>query len=122
MKQKTISFQSRLSSLRYAVRGISSFFNEEPNAMMHLVATILVIIAAGYFDVSNYEMIALVIVAGFVWVAEIFNTVIERIMDFISAERKPEIEFIKDLSAGGVLLSAFIAVVTGAIIFIPKLF
>ncbi|MGK2861674.1 MAG: diacylglycerol kinase, partial [Chitinophagaceae bacterium] len=38
------------------------------------------------------------------------------------AERKPEIEFIKDLSAGGVLLSAFIAVVTGAIIFIPKLF
>jgi len=122
MKQKTLSLQSRMNSFGFAIRGISKFFQQEPNAWIHLVATIILFIAAVYFGVSNSEMIALIIVSGFVWVAELFNTVIERVMDFISVKKNPEIEFIKDLAAGGVLLSAITAMITGAIIFIPKLF
>lgn len=77
---------------------------------------------AVYCRVSLTEAVALIIVTGFVWVAELFNTVVERIMDFISGQRNPDIKIIKDLAAGGVLLSAITALVTGAIIFIPKLF
>jgi diacylglycerol kinase (ATP) len=54
--------------------------------------------------------------------AEIFNTAIEKIMDFVSPELHPEIKLIKDLAAAGVLLAAFTALVTGAIVFIPKFF
>ncbi|MGZ8558195.1 MAG: diacylglycerol kinase family protein [Chitinophagaceae bacterium] len=122
MKQKTLSLQSRISSFGFAFRGIFKFFQEEPNAWIHLAATILVFIAAFYFDVSDNELVALTIVSGFVWVAEIFNTVVERIMDFITLKKEPEIKFIKDLAAGGVLLSALTAVVAGAIVFIPKIF
>ena len=122
MKQKTLSLQSRISSFGFAFRGIFKFFQQEPNAWIHLAATICVFIAAVYFDVSTSGMIALLIVTAFVWVAEIFNTVIERIMDFISVKKEPEIEFIKDLAAGGVLISAITAIVVGAIVFIPKLF
>lgn len=122
MKQKTFSFQSRLSSFGFAFKGISKFFLQEPNAWIHLVATIIVFIAAVFFKVSNSELISLVIVTGVVWVAEIFNTAVERIMDFISIKKNPEIEFIKDLAAAGVLVSAITAIVTGAIVFIPKLF
>ena len=43
-------------------------------------------------------------------------------MDFISCQKHPEIKIIKDLAAGGVLVSAITALITGAIIFIPKLF
>ncbi|MEI9913359.1 MAG: diacylglycerol kinase family protein [Bacteroidota bacterium] len=71
---------------------------------------------------SGTEIILLVIVTGFVWSAEIFNTSIERIMDFISPEHKPEVKLIKDLAAAAVFISALIAFITGAIIFIPKLF
>jgi diacylglycerol kinase (ATP) len=68
------------------------------------------------------EIIALVFAVGFVWVAEMFNTCIEHIMDFISTEKKPAIKFIKDLSAGAVLVAAITALITGSIIFIPKIF
>jgi len=75
-----------------------------------------------YFKLSSNEIICLVIVTGLVWVAELFNTAIERIMDFVSGQRHPGIKIIKDLAAGAVLLSAVTAFITGAIIFIPKLF
>jgi len=86
------------------------------------VATLIVFAASIFFDVSNVEMVALIIVTGFVWAAEIFNTVAERIMDFISTERNSKIELIKDMAAGAVLVAAITALVTGAIVFIPKLF
>ncbi|RZK46376.1 MAG: diacylglycerol kinase family protein [Pedobacter sp.] len=54
------------------------------------------------------------------WVAEIFNTCIERIMDHTSPERHPDVKFIKDLASGGVLIAAITAVIVGLIIFIPK--
>jgi len=123
MKQQQQFFlRSRLKSFGFAFNGLLIFFKQEPNARIHLIATLTVFIAAVYFNVSFIEVIALVIVTGFVWVAEIFNTVIERIMDYISTEKSSAIKFIKDLAACGVLLSAMTAMVTGAIIFIPKLF
>ena len=122
MKQKTFSFQSRLNSFGFAFNGLFKFFREEPNAWIHLIATVAVITGAAYFKISAGELIALIIVMGFVWVAEIFNTVVERIMDFITTQRNPKVEFIKDLAAGAVLVSSIIAAITGAIVFIPKLF
>ena len=122
MKQQQFSLRSRLSSFGFAFSGLVAFFRQEHNAWIHLIATLTVFMAAWYFDLSLYEIIALIIVTGFVWAAEIFNTAIERIMDFISTEKNSKIKFIKDLSACGVLLSAITAMVTGAIIFIPKLF
>ena len=122
MKTKQFSFRERANSFRFAGEGVYNFFANEHNAWIHLAATITVFIAALCFRVSRMEMISLVIVTGFVWSAEIFNTVIEKIMDFVSPELHPEIKLIKDLAAAGVLLAAFTAVVTGAIIFIPKFF
>jgi diacylglycerol kinase (ATP) len=122
MKIKSISLHSWWKSFRFAFNGIYQFFQQEPNARLHLIATVLLLVIAWYFQVSNAEKIALVIVTGGVWVAEAFNTVIEKIMDLISPERRPEVAFIKDLSAGAVLLSALTALITGAIVFIPKIF
>ncbi len=122
MKQINFSFRSRASSLGFACEGLLSFFRGETNAWIHLASTLAVCVLAVYCRVSLTEAIALIIVTGFVWVAELFNTVVERIMDFISGQWNPDIKIIKDLAAGGVLLSAITALVTGAIIFIPKLF
>jgi diacylglycerol kinase (ATP) len=122
MKTKQFSFRSRANSLRFAWEGICKFFEQEHNAWLHLSATVAMLIAAWCFRVSLNEIILLVIVTGFVWTAEIFNTAIERIMDFISPGYRPEVKCIKDLAAAAVLLAAFIALITGAFIFIPKLF
>lgn len=55
-----------------------------------------------------------------VWTAELFNTAIEKVMDFISTERLPQIKWIKDMAAAAVLITALAAVIIGALIFIPK--
>ena len=57
-----------------------------------------------------------------VWMAELFNTAIEKTMDFISKEAHPQIKLVKDLAAAAVLIAAIAAVLVGALIFIPKLF
>jgi diacylglycerol kinase (ATP) len=72
--------------------------------------------------VTRNELLALVFAIGFVWVAEMFNTCIEKVMDFVSDQRNSDIKFIKDLAAGAVLTAALTALAVGAVVFIPKLF
>lgn len=122
MKEKIFSSGSRLNSLGFAARGIVGLFRNEPNVWIHSVASILLLIASFYFDVSRMELIALVIVAGLVWVAEIFNSAIERIMDFVCPTHHEAAGFIKDLAAAAVLFSAILALAVGLLIFIPKIF
>ncbi len=122
MKTKQFSIRARANSFRFAWEGICKFFSEEHNAWIHLAGTVAVLIAAGWFRISRHEMILLVIVMGFVWTAEIFNSAIEKIMDFIQPEPHPEVKRVKDISAAAVLVAAFIALVTGVFIFIPKIF
>ena len=118
---KKFSLSARLLSFRYAFSGIRLFLAKEHNAFLHLAATLVVVVLSWTTKVSSLEAIALAFAIGFVWVTEMFNSCIEKIMDFISEDPHPSIRFIKDLSAAAVLISAFIALVTGFIIFIPKL-
>lgn len=122
MKTNQFSFRKRAASFRFAFNGVRSFLREEHNARIHLVATVTVFTAAWWFRLPVREVILLIIVTGFVWTAEIFNTAIENIMDVISTERHPAIKLIKDLSSAAVLVAAFTALMTGLFIFIPKLF
>ena len=122
MKSQGFSIRARVRSFRFALAGISSFFVREHNAWLHFMATIAVFILAALVGITKTELLALVFAIGFVWVAEMFNTCIERVMDFVSDQRHKEIKFIKDLAAGAVLTAALTALAVGAIVFIPKLF
>ena len=119
---KQFSFRARANSFRFAWEGIYRFFTGEHNARIHLVSTIMVFIAAGCLRVSRQELVLLIIVTGFVWAAEIFNTAIEKTMDFIEPGYHPKVKTIKDLAAAAVLVAALTAFAAGAFIFIPKIF
>lgn len=118
---KPFSLRARSKSFGYAFSGIKLFFQQEHNALLHVVATILVISLVFIFPVSTVEIILLTFSVGFVWAAELFNTAIEKAMDFISTEKQAPIKYIKDLSAAAVLIAAGTAFVTGLLVFIPKL-
>ena len=122
MKSQGFSIRARVRSFRFALEGIYSFFKREHNAWLHFLETIAVFILAAVVGVTKNELLALVFAIGFVWVAEMFNTCIERMMDFVSVKQDTEIKFIKDLAAGAVLVAALTALVAGAVVFIPKLF
>ena len=119
---ESFSFTKRLRSFRFAFKGILTFFEAEHNAWVHLFTSFIVVLLALIIPCSSTEIIMLVFAMGFVWAAEIFNTAIERIADQISLEQNPQIKFIKDLSAAGVLIAALSALIIGSVIFIPKIF
>jgi diacylglycerol kinase (ATP) len=115
------SLKARRRSFRHALEGLLKFLLSEHNAWIHLLATMLVLLLSLIFKVSTGEALAVTLTIGLVWVAEIFNTTIEKIMDFISKEKNETIKTIKDISAAAVLVSAVVALITGCIVFIPKI-
>ena len=105
----------------HALTGIRSFIAAEKNARFHGLATVAVLGLSWILHNTPGEWIAVGMAIGFVWVAEMFNTCIEKVMDFISKERRAEIRFIKDIAAGAVLVASLTALATCLLIFIPKL-
>ena len=119
---KKFSFRDRLKSFVYAWEGIKAVLRTEHNTWIHLGLTILSIVLGFVMLISRVEFLALIAVIAMVWVTELFNTCIEKIMDLVSIEKHPRVKIIKDIAAAAVLVAAIAAIVTGAIIFIPKFF
>ncbi len=120
MAQEHFSLKKRIESFKYAFNGLKILVKEEHNSRVHLFAMIFVIIAGSIFDISKNEWIAVIFAVGFVTATELINSAIEYMADFIYPERHDAIKRIKDLAAGAVLISALSALLTGLLIFIPK--
>jgi diacylglycerol kinase (ATP) len=110
---------ARLRSFGYAWRGIVWLVLTQGNALVHLAATVAVLVAGFYFKVSAGEWLALVLSMSTVWLAEGLNTAIEALADRITTERDPLIGRAKDVAAGAVLIAAIAAAIVGAIVFWP---
>lgn len=122
MEQRKFSWKERGNSFTYAWDGIKAVLQTEHNTWIHLTLTVVALSLGFILNISAGEFTGLIIVMTMVWTAEIFNTAIEKTMDFISKEKHPQIKLVKDLAAAAVLITAISAIVVGAIIFIPKLF
>jgi diacylglycerol kinase len=120
-KNRSLSLMQHLKSFVYAFNGLKVLMKEEVNARIHLIITIIVILAGFLFKISISEWLFISVSIGFVFVVEILNTAIENISDFISPEKNDKIKKIKDLSAAAVLISALTAVVVGLIVFLPRI-
>lgn len=121
MRSNKFSIKARLLSFRFAGEGVLFFFRYEHNAWIHLVATVAVLLAGWLFKLAAMEWVAIIFAIGLVMVTEIINTSIEKIMDHLSPETHPAVKVVKDLASAAVLFAAFVAVIVGLIIFIPKL-
>jgi diacylglycerol kinase len=106
----------RRASFGYAISGIISFVKSEPHALIHLLATIVVILFGCWYKITRSEWLFIVLAIGGVWATEMLNTAVEKTMDH------PSVKVIKDLAAGAVLMAALAAAIIGAVIFIPYIF
>ena len=121
MNNEKFSLKKRIKSFSYAFAGLRVLFREEHNSWIHATAAVLAIVMGFLFRISPREWIAVVIVIGMVFAAEIINSSIERTADFVKAERDDRKRDIKDLGAAAVLVCAIAAAVVGIIIFLPKI-
>ena len=119
--RKAWTFVNRAQSFTHAFRGLRIFFITTPNAYIHFVAVIIVIIAGFYYKVSEFEWLALVLAMGLVFVSEAINTAIEIDINLTSPQFHPYARDTKDVAAGAVMLSVFISIIIGMIVFLPKI-
>jgi diacylglycerol kinase len=119
--QTKFSLSRQAKSFKHAFYGISIFFKEEYNARIHLLAAVLVVIGGIVLKISVTEWVAVILSMGLVLTAEIINTSIENLADFVQPEKYPQIKKVKDLAAAAVLVTAIAAFIIGLIIFLPKL-
>ena len=110
-----------LASYRYAMRGIWLAFRYDRNMIFHLAAAVVVLIVNFLLDISRTEWLITLMLIGIVWMAEIFNTAIEKLADRVTKEHDPMIGMAKDLAAGAVLIICFAAIVCAVIIYLPYL-
>lgn len=112
-----INVLKMLTSFVFAWRGIRLAVKEENNMRVHFVAAIVVVVLGLYLQIALTDWAILLLVIGMVWTAEIFNSAFERLVDMVSPDFNEKAGKIKDMAAGGVLVTAIVAVIVGIIIF-----
>lgn len=91
------------------------------NAWIHTAATIGVIVAGFFFQLSHAEWCWIILSIAIVWTAEALNTAFEFLADVASPEFHPTVRDAKDVAAGAVLVTAVAAIIIGGLIFWPHL-
>jgi diacylglycerol kinase len=110
-----------IAGFGYAFSGLWYVVRTQRNARVHAVIATLAIITGLVLHISNVEFAIVFIAIAGVFIAEMFNTVIEICVDLASPGYHPLAKIAKDVSAGAVLTSAFLAVIIGLCTFGPRL-
>lgn len=104
--------------MKFAIEGLKLASKEQTFRIFCIIAVIVVFLMF-FFNVSLYERLILVLIMTFVMVFELINSRIERILDIFQPNHDSRVKFIKDISAGAVLLACVGALVIGILIFWP---
>ena len=111
-----------ISSLEFALTGIFTAFKEEKNMRSHVLSALAAIIAGLIFRISATEWLFLLLSIFLVISFEIMNSAVENVVDLASDYHfSMRAKNAKDMAAGAVLVVSVFAVITGLIIFLPKL-
>ena len=110
-----------IRSFGYAFKGVAYATTSQLNFRIHLVATALVLPLGYFLHLSTSEWQWVMLCITIVLVTEIFNTMIETLVDLVSPGFNEKAGRIKDMAAGAVVIAAAFALATGFIIFLPKL-
>lgn len=119
MKNKKYQSESFFKSQGYSRNGIKLILKNERNFRIHLLFALAVVLAGFFFKITYQDWIAISLVISMVLISETMNSAIEALCDTVSVDYKVNVKYAKDVSAGAVLMSAFVSVVTGIIVFLP---
>jgi len=108
----------------YAFVGIKESIKKGRNLKIHLSLALTVVFLGLFLGITRIEWLILILTITTVLAAEIFNSVLEDQCDLLKEENHLKYErtkFIRDASAGAVLILALGAALVGCLIFLPYL-
>ncbi len=110
-----------LRSFFFAGQGVWHAVRTQRNMRVHVAAAIAVVIAGAVLRIGAVQWACLALAIGIVLVAEMFNTVIEAMIDLQSPQVHPLAKIAKDGAAGAVLIASVAAVGVAIAVFVPRL-
>ena len=110
----------------YAFRGVGASIRTERNLRIHLVCLAYMLgflLCTDWFVLTRADWALLMLAAGSVLAAELFNTALEHTVDLATKEYAEHAKKAKDAAAGAVLVCAIFAVIVGLCILLqPEAF
>jgi len=115
-------FKGFLGSAKLAIKGILYLFLYHRNMRLIFMLGIAALLLGFYLNLKGIELAALCITVTLVFMAEIFNTAIEMMMDILTEKYHILVKLVKDISAAVVVIASLNAVAVGYILLVRKMF
>ena len=104
----------------YACRGLAYVARRELSFRLELGLMFLVMLVAWYLEFSLIAWAVLVLTGAVVLAAEVFNTVLERLLDLVEPRLSLHVAFLKDLLAAAVFLLALGSLAVGVLLLVAR--
>jgi len=114
-------FHPLKQSFGYAFEGIAYLFLFHRNMRIIFLSGVLAVLLGIWLKITHIEFAILLVTICVVFIAEMFNTAIELIIDMFTDKYHTLIKIIKDISAGVVLIACLNALVVGYFLFFKKI-
>ena len=114
--------KSFYTAAKHAVEGIICAFKTERNLRIDYIIGLFVLIGSLFFDFTKTEFACLCLTIGFVIFAEMVNSAVEYVVDLVTDKYDLRAKAAKDIAAGGVMISAIVAVTVAYFLFADKLY
>jgi len=114
-------FHPLKQSFGYAFKGIAYLFLYHRNMRIIFLSGIAAVLLGISLELARIEFIMLILTISVVFIAEMFNTAIELIIDMFTDKYHTLIKIIKDISAGVVFIACLNALVVGYFLFFNKI-
>jgi diacylglycerol kinase len=110
-----------IAGFGHAFRGLWYALRTQRNMRVHTMIAFVVIIASILLHLSPVEFALIFIAITGVFIAEMFNTVMELCIDLASPQYHPIAKIAKDVAAGAVLANAILSIIIGLFTLGPHL-
>lgn len=106
-------------SFKYSIEGLKYAYKYEQSMLIHVIATICVLLANIFFQVSGIEWLITLLAIGMVLSAELINSAIEAVVDLVTLEEHPLAKIAKDCSSAATFVLACMASLIGIVVYVP---
>lgn len=110
---KNRPFHERLA---FSLKGVNAAWQRENSFRTQIGIGALVIFVLAILRPSLIWWAIIILAISLVLATELLNSAFEALIDHLHPERHPEIGIIKDIAAGGVLISSLGAIVVGLLL------
>ena len=106
-------------SFKYSIEGLKYAYKYEQSMLIHVIATICVLLANIFFQVSGIEWLITLLAIGMVLSAELINSAIEAVEVLVTLEEHPLAKIAKDCSSAATFVLACMAGLIGIVVYVP---